>query len=337
MGAREGDLLQTHDGLIFDVKGLAHPAERIVAFPRFVPDSSGDRKRKSVAYKKVYSISERYRLLEKWFPQYLVFDPIFGECLCEVPKEDVRVHYDPITRLQELRDSDRLDDLESDALRFSELLQKSAGVPWSKLGISGSLLAKLHTPRSDIDVIVYGRANCLKTYEALRSEMKSGEEGVRAYRLEELRVLYNFRSQDTRMPFESFIKSEHRKASQGKFLRHDYFIRCIVDWDEVGEKYGDIVYKEVGYAKIRAKVSDDSEAIFTPCRYTVEAVQVLSGEGGNAVTEVASFRGRFCEQALMGEVIVAQGKVEKVQRKNGEAFFRLLLGSKPSDFMALEG
>jgi len=54
------------------------------------------------------------------------------------------------------------------------------------------------------------------------------------------------------------------------------------------------------------------------------------------VSEIASFRGRFCEQAGEGETVIAQGKVEKVQKKNSDTFFRLLLGGKPSDFMVLE-
>ncbi|MGB9135589.1 MAG: hypothetical protein WCC63_08450, partial [Candidatus Bathyarchaeia archaeon] len=89
-------------------------------------------------------------------------------------------------------------------------------------------------------------------------------------------------------------------------------------------------------AKIKATVTNDSEAIFTPCRYSVENVRLLGGKGGEAVSEVASFRGRFCEQARTGETVIAQGKVEKVRRKDGETFLRLLLGNEPSDFMALE-
>ncbi len=334
---REGDLIRTSQGWIFDIKGLIHPPGKVVAFPRFFPQEKGERIQEGTTYSKVYVLSERYRMLKERFPQYLVVDPIFGERLCEVPKEDIRVHYDPVTRLEELRDSSRLGDLESAALHFSELLHKNAGVPWSKLGVSGSLLVKLPTPRSDVDLTVYGKANCLKVYDALESAMKNGEAGIRAYTLKELRVLYDFRSQDTRMPFDSFVRSECRKVLQGKFLQYDYFIRCIVDWNEVGEEYGDNVYRKAGYAKIRGTVLDDSEAIFTPCRYLVEDVHVLSGDGGSAVTEVASFRGRFCEQAQNGESVVAQGKVEKVQRKNGKVFFRLLLGGKPSDYLIPEG
>jgi predicted nucleotidyltransferase len=337
MKAREGDLLENAKGLIFDVKGLVHPPGRVVAFPRFIPTSQGIRKRGGVAYKKVYPLSERFEFLETHFPHYLVFDLVFGSRLCEVPTSDIKHYYDPVERLGELRGGSHLDNLEVDALHFLEILQDQAMVPWDKLGVSGSLLVKLHNSKSDIDLIVYGIGNCNETYAALKSLAKDAESVVKTYSREELKVLYDFRSRDTQVPFNDFAKTEHRKVLQGKFLQRDYFIRCIKDWDEVEERYGDTVCEEIGHAKIRATVSNDSEAIFTPCRYSVENVRLLGGKGGEAVTEVASFRGRFCEQAVAGEKVVAQGKVEKVQRKDGETFFRLLLGGKPSDFMALEG
>lgn len=56
----------------------------------------------------------------------------------------------------------------------------------------------------------------------------------------------------------------------------------------------------------------------------------------NQIEEIASFRGRFCEQARNGETVIAQGKVEQVtDRKQNREYFRLLLGNKPSDYMLL--
>ena len=37
MRAREGDLIKTKSNVVFDVKGLVHPADKIIAFPRFIP------------------------------------------------------------------------------------------------------------------------------------------------------------------------------------------------------------------------------------------------------------------------------------------------------------
>ena len=327
-------MVEDLNGVLFDVKGLVHPPGRVVAFPRFVPDVEGDRGRGELVYRKVYALSARYELLEKRFPQYLVEDAVFGERLCEVLLKDVRSHYRPNERLRELRSTKELDILEREALDFVTLLKESASVLWKALGISGSILAKMHTTSSDIDPIVYGEQNCRRVWSALKLLHKKKQSSVRVYGKEDLRSLFDFRSKDTRVGFEDFVRTESRKVLQGKYHDRDYFIRCVKGWNEVEERYGDVHYSNVGYSTIEATVVDVSESIFTPCKYKIGRVRVLRGEE-KPVSEIVSFRGRFCEQAENGEAVVAQGKLERIQNKSGEVGFRLLLGNKPSDFMIL--
>jgi len=333
--AREGDLVETNDNVLFDVKGLVHPPSGVIAFLRYVPDPNGDRERNETTYRKVYALSERYALLKQVFPRYLVYDPVFNERLCEVPFEAIKRHYRPVDYLQKLRRRDRLDEVESQALHFMELLKEGASVSWGKLGISGSILVKLYTQTSDIDLIVYGSENCYKVYSALGSLLDSRESSVRSYSLRELKELFGFRSKDTAMRFEDFVRTESRKVLQGKFMGRDYFIRFVKDWNEIEEKYGTILYKPVGYAKIKATVVDDSEAIFTPCCYKIGNVEILEGTSIESIEEIVSFRGRFCEQARRGETVIAQGKVEKLQKAEERDHYRLLLGNKVSDHMIL--
>jgi len=331
--AREGDLIEAFDGALFDVKGLVHPPNKLIAFIRYVPDPTGDRKRDGVTYRKVYALSERYALLKRDFPQYLVFDPVFDEFLCEVPIENVKKHYQPINRLRALRHKGASDETERLALAFIALLKENASVPWRKLGISGSILVRLHNPTSDIDPIICGSEDCRKVHAALKTLLGDEKSHVKAYDLEGLKRLFDFRSGDTAMAFEDFVRTEARKALQGKFMGRDYFIRCVKDWDEVKERYGTVRYMAEGYAKIKAQVTDDSEAIFTPCHYEIENVEILEGARVEPIREIASFRGRFCEQAKTGEKVIAQGKVERVQKAEKGVHFKLLLGNKKTDFM----
>jgi len=336
MKAREGDLVETGEGLIFDVKGLVHPSDRVIAFIRYIPDEKGERRRGEAAYRKVYSLSKRYALLKERFPRYVTYDSVFDEMLCEVPISDVRKHYRPIEKLQELRNSKELDVLESKALQLAELLKEEANIPWKSIGISGSIMVGLHRANSDIDPIIYGSQNCRKVYSALKSMFKSGHEHITPYTREDLKDLFDFRSKDTAMSFEDFVRTESRKLLEGKFMGTDYFIRFVKDWNEIHENYGDIQYKNVGSAKIEAKVIDDSDAVFTPCTYKIENVNSVKGQKREPIKEIASFRGRFCEQARIGETVIAQGKVERVEdhRQNCE-YFRLLIGNKSSDYMIL--
>jgi hypothetical protein len=335
MKAREGDLIETLDGNIFDVKGLVHPPRKIVAFIRFTPDPKGDRKRGGITYRKVYPLYERYSLLRERFPQYLLFDPVFDEQICEVSIEAVKHHFKPINGLRRLRRKDVLDEAETQALEFARLLKRNTDVSWSKLGISGSLLVGLHTPTSDIDPIVYGSKSCHRVYLALKSLLENEKSLVKPYSLDELRKLFDFRSKDTAMSFEDFVRTESRKVLQGTFMGRDYFLRFVKDWNEVEEEYGIVRYKSVGYARIKATVIDDSEMIFTPCCYKIEDVKFLDGTRVESIEEIVSFRGRFCEQARNGETVVAQGKVERVQKLGEREHYRLLLGNKTSDYMIL--
>ncbi len=85
MRAREGDLIKTKSNVVFDVKGLVHPADKIIAFPRFIPSPMGTRKGNDGAYGKVYSLGDRFKYLQENQPDLIVFDPVFGETMCEVP------------------------------------------------------------------------------------------------------------------------------------------------------------------------------------------------------------------------------------------------------------
>ncbi|MCS7115194.1 MAG: hypothetical protein RMJ15_10155 [Nitrososphaerota archaeon] len=333
----EGYLVESVEGVIFDVKGLVHPPDKVIAFPRFIPYLEGPRRRGKQAYMKIYSLKERFEFLERVLPAYVFYDEVFDEKLCEVPMEKVKRVYSPIKRLQRLRKGENLDGLETAALHCLKILKEEARVPWSCLGVSGSLLVGLHSAESDIDPIVYGVENCHKVHEALQRLMAEGSTPFRRYTIDELKALFAFRSKDTAMSFEDFVKVESRKVFQGKFSDMDFFIRFVKAPSEAGERYGEIQYRNVGYARIEAVVVDDSEAIFTPCKYKIEDTKVFDGPRLKPIGEITSFRGRFCEQAEKGERIVAQGKVEHVKdNRNREEYYRLLIGNKPEDYMILK-
>ncbi|MCJ7763474.1 hypothetical protein MUP38_08490, partial [Candidatus Bathyarchaeota archaeon] len=261
---------------------------------------------------------------------------VFGETLCEVPTSQIAQHYKPAEKLSSLRTSKNLSELESKALRLAEDLKEAAGIPWSAIGISGSILAGLTTPKSDIDPVVYGVENCRKAYAALQNLLKDDASRFKPYSKEELQALFEFRSKDTQMSFEDFEHVENRKAFQGKYLGVDYFVRFVKDWNENSERYGDVCFKNSGYAKIKATIADSSDSLFTPCTYQIENVQVVEGPKLAPIREIVSFRGRFCEQAKVGEAVTAQGKVELVtDKRNSSEYYRLILGNKPADYMAL--
>lgn len=335
--AREGDFIETIEGLIFDVKGLVHPPNRVIAYLRYFEDPLGERLRNGKRYRKVYSLSERDNILKEKYPQYLYYDEIFGELLEGVYKNSIVKHYKPEEKNLTLLKKTNIDIIEKQALKIIQILHDYSKTPIEKLGISGSILINLHTIESDIDIIVYGRRNCINVYECLKDLVINGKNGFSKYNFIDFKKLYDFRSKDTWIPFEEFYKIEKRKISQGKFLGRDFFIRFILDWDEITEKYGDYKYINLGRIKIKAKIEDDDESIFTPCKYIISEAEIIEGEDKSLKPrEIVSFRGRFCEQAKRGEWVIAEGKIEKVISRNGEEYCRLILGNKPSDYMIIK-
>jgi predicted nucleotidyltransferase len=334
--AREGDLIRTYSNVVFDVKGLVHPKDKIIAFPRFIPSSEGTRKGKDATYGKVYSLSDRFAYLQANHPELIVYDSVFGETLCEVPVDQIAELYQPTEKLAQLRTVKNRNSLEEKALQLSVTLKEKAGIPWSAIGISGSIMAGLTTATSDIDPLVYGVENSQKAYTALRELRETEGSGFKPYTTTELKTLFDFRSKDTQMSFQDFEAVENRKAFQGMFMGTDYFIRFVKDSDEVSEEYGDVCYQNSGYCKIEATVVDSRDALFTPCTYKLGDIAVLEGPKLAPILEVVSFRGRFCMQATDGERVEAQGKVELVtNKKSGEEHYRLILGNKPQDYMVL--
>jgi predicted nucleotidyltransferase len=328
----ESHYLETYEGLFFAVKGLVHPPDRFLGCLRYVPDPKGDRQKEGCRYCRLYHFAEQEQFLQAEYPHYLAFDPTCQVTLQSVPRACVRRVYDPRQCLQALLRSER-DPVQEDALAFASVLQQEASIPWNGLGISGSVLIGVHTPRSDLDVTVYGTQNGWAVHRALKKLLTDGTSQIRKFDRHGVETLYAERVPDTRMSFDDFVRTEKDKVLQGQFRSRPYFIRFLQEPAEADESYGDFYYTPIGRAGIKATVTEASESIFTPCRYLLAAVHGVEGSAVEDVAEIVSYRGRFCEQAQAEDMIQARGTLERVQAKDGRVWHRLLLGNHPDDIM----
>jgi 2-amino-4-hydroxy-6-hydroxymethyldihydropteridine diphosphokinase len=333
----ESFYLETQSGMFFAVKGLEHPPDRWIAVLRYAPDPErGERKKDGEIYRRLYHFADQEEFLREFHPQYLAFDPFFQTTLQSVPRSAVVRIHDPRLRLRELAQAPAEKSIEADAVAFARLLKEESGIPWSGLGISGSLLIGLHTKFSDLDISIFGEQNSNRVYRALQ-RILDAHSCVELDRLDEhgMDDLYAERSTDTHMDFQEFAEMERRKVNQGRFRERTYFIRFIKNTVDADEAYGQLRYTQVGRAEITASIADDREAIFTPCKYRISDVCSPEGRALTNLTEIVSFRGRFCEQARTGESVAASGVLEMVQSSGGRTWQRLLLGNSPEDKMVL--
>jgi len=336
--AVESWYLETRDGLFFAVKGLEHPEDRRIAVLRYAPSlAKGDREKNGVWYRRLYHFAEQEQWLLKNTPQYLAYDPIFQTTLQSVPMSAIQRFYDPSMRFSELLQMSGRQALEEAAVAFLNLLQKEAAIPQSCLGITGSLLIGMHTENSDLDIVVFGSQACRKVYRILHRLFEAGSvSDVTQLDEQGMKELYAQRVADTHMPFDEFVSLEKRKINQGYFRKRPYFIRFVKAAQEAAWAYGRRQYTALGRATITASIADDRDAIFTPSRYLLSEVHSLENALPADLNEIASFRGRFCEQARTGESIMASGVLERVQ-EGREVHHRLLLGNFPEDtFVVLQ-
>jgi predicted nucleotidyltransferase len=317
--------------LLFDVKGLLHPPDRVVAYLRYYPDTRGTRLRDGIRYAKVYELQKRALLLRKRWPRYIYYDKMQGRELQGVPKDAIARYHVPQIRLRSLLHARKKDRLETSAASLIRALADESKLSLATFGISGSLLVDLHRRGSDIDVVAYGTEAAKRVQRTLFALLEMDKEFHR-YSRRDLKRLYTRRDLRHAITFSDFESHEKRKVFQGRFLHQDYFLRCVKDWQEISERYGESHYMPLGTCTVSARVVDDSERLLTPCRYSLDKTRVLQGSVRYRPREVVSFRGRFAEQAYTGERIMARGRLELVQSKV-QKYLRLVVGEDPSDVL----
>ncbi|MHA2002563.1 MAG: hypothetical protein ACW975_00605 [Candidatus Thorarchaeota archaeon] len=323
----EGYFIVTNDDLLFEVKGVIHPKDRIIAYLRYIQDKQGDRQSKGGArFRKVYNLEERNEILRTKYPQYLWFDDRRGRQFQAVPRNRISFVLNPTEGLRQLLDMGRhVTTLERASRSLAELLVEKTGVEWSDIGLTGSQLVGLSSQKSDIDLVVYGSKPARKIHRSLKGKLDSFPE-IEQYQADRLKSHVRFRWEKHDRWSKTLQKIESQKALQGLFRSYDFFIRAVKLPEEIEHKYEDLVIQDKGIQTVGCVVTDDSDSIFTPCIYSVESETDLQ--------RLVSFRGRFTEHVFTGETVEARGRLETVTNVNtDESFTQLVLGENPLDYL----
>ena len=333
----EGDYLETKENnLFFDIKGYHHPKDRKICFLRFYPDQNGERIKEGKKYKKIYSLDERYLKLRQNFPQYLFFSNELDLEVQGVEFKDIKKIYTPRDYYDELLMRSNLSEIEKYSKDLCKLFITRGYIPEDAIGVSGSPMIGLSKDDSDIDVIIYGTRSSLEFQDKLK-EILITSNNCRMYNFTEYKTHYNWRVGGSGIGFDNFLSSEKRKLHQGKFHGIDFFIRYIKSPDDWNGTFYDYKFKNLGRIEIKAKIIDSSDSIFSPCSYKIKGIEIVDKNliindiNLKDITEINSFRGRFCEHAKDGEIVLVKGKLEEIIFKGNEKHLRILLTYQTQD------
>jgi predicted nucleotidyltransferase len=335
----EGDYIETKKtNLFFDVKGVLHPDDYIICFLRFFPHTEGERKKNNIKFKKIYNLNERYALLREYYPEYLIHSEELDIEVQGVKKEDIKILYTPRNFLKKLVEKNKLSNSEVRSRNLCQLFITEGNLSENSIGITGSIIVGLNTEESDIDIIIYGTETSLNFQEKLVNIFENSNK-LRKYNMDEYKSHYNWRVGGSDIPFKTFLKNEQRKHHQGKFMDRDFFIRYIKSPEDWKGNFYDYNYTNFGRIKLKAKIIDSKDSIFTPCSYKINLIKILDSSiniediNFREISEINSFRGRFCEHANEGETVLVDGKLEKVNYKNESEYYRILLTDQTRDKM----
>lgn len=324
---KDRDFIETKEGMFFCVTGYLHPPGKYTAYLKYSPAPVGKWKggeihyHRELEYYHVSQVAETIAYLERNYPHYVHYCPVRDIKFSMIPQEHVKNYYLPEQRLREILEIPR-DLFDEEVCAFVSEIIACTGIEKKDFGVTGSILLGIHNPEfSDIDLLVYGLENALKVRAALKERRSPKIRPVTGETLEEwcTSIASHFP-----LSHEEARYLVGRRWNYGFFGDRYFSIHPTRNDDEIRENYGDRVYRERGAARIRAIVSDASEALFMPALYRIEKVEVINGEAGaQPVREILSYEGLYRDVVESGEEIEARGKLESVN----EQCYRLVIGT----------
>ncbi len=334
-GFRDRDFLQTREKFFFCVVSPFHPSDRVISYLKYVPAKLGVWGRGKERFKRVmraYTIPnllETFSVLERSYPHYLFYSPVYNITMTAVPHEYIVKHFKPEEKLAQLFQTSHLDSLQRKMLRLVSFLAETSNVSLNSFGVTGSILLDIHRPEfSDFDITVYGSKNSLAVKNALVEIYGLSSFPVKRFEEKALKAWCAKKARRYPLTLDEALKIYERKWNLGMFEDTLFSIHPIKLEHELAEQYGDKTYHPLGAVTIRAVVCENIDYMFLPVVYRVREVKVIEGLSAADIEEVVSYESLYDNLAEVGETIIASGKLERViDKKTGQEYHRVLVGS----------
>jgi predicted nucleotidyltransferase len=335
---RDRDAIITKEGLIFRVFGTDHPKDTYICDAEYASsklftskDIRAPRTGLNQLFFKFYN-DEGLNLVFQEFPQYTFFYELLNEKLLGVNISDISKIRKPEKRLKKIISEKPTDELLDATQRVFNTIKDASALSLDDFGVFGSMLHGFHHPKfSDIDLVVYGKDANLKMCEIL-GMLYSDFSSDYSNEFENENVM-----KDKLWRFEDFNLKEyvwHQKRKQiyglfndsksGRTIKAEF--EPVKKWNEITPNYeqSDRILPK-GWARIKARVTGDSDSPFIPSIYEIEPISVIKGsKSAMEITRVFSYMEEFRQQVRKDEIIIVEGNLEKVS-SNKRSFHQITL------------
>ncbi len=247
------------------------------------------------------------------FPSYVYYCPFRKKELISAHLSSIEKTYAPRECLRALANLENRDSLQETALDFITLLSAKSGIAKEDFGLHGSIALSMHSPESDIDIVVYGGENFRKLEKTIA---KLTEAGI---------LTYQFKN---RLDIVRRFKGQYR----GKTFMYN----AVRKPEEINSPYGQFKYSPLTFIEFECTVKDDSETMFRPATYRIENYKPINSqleiEETRIPRQVVSMIGCYRNVARQSDKIRVLGMLEQVENlQTGKIFCQAVVGTGISE------
>jgi predicted nucleotidyltransferase len=322
---RDRDAILTKEGIIFRVYGYSHPPNAYICDPEYASaaiDKSEDprayRAKNNVVYYKFFS-DEGLRFVQENYPQYLILYKPLRKWIVGVKKKQIAEIRQPNRGLNALLREKGSDTLLQALQDLISLLEQRTSLSRNDFGVFGSLLHGFyHASFSDLDLTIYGTRQQEGLRESLSALFEEDTSGLR----NEFNTRGSVEQKHWRFlnySLEEYVWHQRRKQIYALF-NHRRSARTIKTEFEPVKRFAEFQneysprtkIQRLGWIKLHARITDDTEAPFIPSIYRIEPVKILKGPDNDKVDRIVSYIEEFRLQAHQDELVEVEGNLEKV-------------------------
>jgi len=334
----ESSIIMTKDGMHCQVYGNEHPLNFIIVKPKYIPTDkiecsalqyrfiSGKRMNRLNMWADKEKLKKYIEDFKKAYPDYILKSTNDENRLifC-VPIDKIERIYFPKRGFGELMkiEEAHLDAYLKKVKKLGQFILQS-GLKEEEIGITYStLMGHYFSDKSDINLVIYGKQNFWK----LMSFLENAQHPMLKWKTD-LQWL-DFRKGRNRANIsteEEFLKSMSRKKSEGYFDETLFVIFCAENEEERWFHWNNEKYSPLGLVKVRGKVKNNFSSVVRPGVYEISDSKVLEGNCDFPIEKIAFHSRDYCMIANPSETIEACGLLEKVESKDRESYYRVVVG-----------